>query len=77
RDFLANRGLVSTNQSSPTFVGLPAPAGNSSWCHTDGFGTSSCPGLACEFQIRAPLPLFEKPFEDAYLQNAENGQRAP
>lgn len=75
RDFLANRGRLSGEQNQP-FVGLPVLAENSSWFSGQNFGISS-PGLGCEFQIRTPLPLIENSFENAYLQNAESGQRMP
>jgi len=76
RDFLANRGRLNGEGNQP-FVGLPILAENSSWFSGQTFGASSSPGLGCEFQIRTPLPLVENSFENAYLQNAESGQRMP
>jgi hypothetical protein len=76
RDFLANRGRLGGEDNQP-FVGVPPLAENSSsWFNGQNFGISS-PGLGCEFQIRTPLPLIENSFENAYLQNAESGQRMP
>jgi hypothetical protein len=76
RDFLANRGRLGGEDNQP-FVGIPVLAENSSsWFNGQNFGVTS-PGLGCEFQIRTPLPLIENSFENAYLQNAESGQRMP
>jgi hypothetical protein len=63
RDFLANRGHLNGE--------------NSYWYSNQAFGQASSPALGCEFQIRRPLALIENSLENAYLQNAESGERMP
>ncbi|HEY9681854.1 MAG TPA: hypothetical protein V6C86_09765 [Oculatellaceae cyanobacterium] len=73
RDLVATRGSNEQGRSNYSQSGLPIAAGNSSW-YGNTFNGAIAPRLACEFQVRTPLPLTNE-FEDSYLQNIQNGQR--
>ena len=73
RDFVAVQGQLSNNNSASEFVGTPREANESNWFKPSDFGLfQKSPGLACEFQIRTPLPVFEHPIEDSHLTNPVN-----
>lgn len=67
RDLVASK----TTASMDEFVGVPIPSQERDWC---GQHQEQCPGLACELQIRCPLPVLDAKFEDSYLKNPMNTQ---
>ena len=61
RDLVAFR-----SDSSP---GEPRLSDRSDWCQQGAIAQGSCPGLACEFQVRLPLPVVRDLPTDSYLTN--------
>jgi hypothetical protein len=73
RDFLAFHGQLANNNANIELTGRPKEASDSNWFKPSQFGLfQQSPGLACEFQIRTPLPVFEKAIEDSHLTNPVN-----
>jgi hypothetical protein len=73
RNFVAYHGQLSNNSSATEFAGTPREASESNWFKPSDLGLfQKSPGLACEFEIRTPLPLFEHPIEDSHLTNPVN-----
>jgi hypothetical protein len=71
------RDLVSSystgTPNSGTMYGAPIQSQERDWCAVREGGP--CPGLACELQIRCPLPIINDLTEDSYLKNpSTNGQ---
>ncbi|HEY9717058.1 MAG TPA: hypothetical protein V6C69_06305, partial [Trichormus sp.] len=71
RDLVASYSTGTPNSSS--VYGAPIQSQERDWCAAHEGG--SCPGLACELQIRCPLPILNDLTEDSYLKNpSTNGQ---
>lgn len=49
--------------------GQPIKANDLNWCHQRGEAGAVCPGLACEFQLRAPLPQLDSVSLGSYIRN--------
>ncbi len=66
------RDLVA--HSNEEYTGLPVNSLEQDWCNkqTDSFG--ACPGLACEFQLRTPLPVLINFPTGSYVSDSA-GQR--
>jgi hypothetical protein len=65
RDLVASK--ASGSEDEP--VGSPIQAQQRQWCGADQDG--QCPGLACELQIRCPLPVLDSTYHDSFLKNAK------
>ena len=62
RDLVAARG---TSQGEvPT--GEPVPSQQRNWCNGSDKNSVECPSLACELQIRSPLPILKSSTGDVY-----------
>jgi hypothetical protein len=70
RDLVASKATVPGQDP----VGNPILSQQGEWCNHPGDG---CPGLACELQIRCPLPVLDKFGEDTYLKNAAMNSQVP
>jgi hypothetical protein len=71
RDLVASK--ASNTGDEP--VGNPIASQERNWCSNKD--TQKCPGLACEIQIRCPLPVLNKMVEDAYLKNPMTNAQVP
>jgi len=71
RDLVASYS-PGTATGAPAY-GSPISSPEHDWCSVHEGGP--CPGLACELQIRCPLPILNDLTEDSYLKNpSTNGQ---
>ncbi len=68
RDLVASIGQ--TSQGSPT--GEPIPSDQPDWCKVSD--QHECPGLACEFQLRTPLPVITNSSETSLTNPVNNAQ---
>ncbi len=50
--------------------GLPLKATEADWCKQKGQAAGVCPGLACEFQVRTPLPELDGLSLGSYIRNS-------
>jgi len=69
RDMVASKGAASTEEP----VGNPIASNERNWCHNKD--SDRCPGLACEIQVRCPLPVLDKMIEDAYIKNPTTNEQ--
>lgn len=69
---LARDLVASRTKDAP---GSPINSYEQDWCHEQGETLGICPGLACEFQFRTPLPKLPNLPEGSYVSN-EAGERA-
>jgi hypothetical protein len=70
RDLVAAKSSTSAEES----VGSPIGSQQKGWCDEhDG----PCPGVACELQIRSPLPILTQFGEDSYLRNPSTKVQVP
>ena len=51
-------------------AGLPLLANEKNWCNQKGEANGLCPGLACEFQLRTPLPELESVSLGSFIRNS-------
>ncbi len=88
RDLVANRGINSSHQR----LGLPLVPSNTGWCkralnanlvekNNSGDTADSCPGLAAEWQLRAPVMILDENegilLKSTTLSDPASGQRLP
>ncbi len=59
------------------FRGDAQPSSELNWCRQGDVPQTGCPGLACEFQVCAPLPVDPGFATDIYLTNPGNLERMP
>jgi hypothetical protein len=72
---VVGRDLVAVR--SDRFRGDAQASSELNWCRQGDVPQTACPGLACEFQVCAPLPV-DPGFEtDIYLTNPSNLERMP
>jgi hypothetical protein len=71
RDLVATR----SNASDIGATGNPIPSEERSWCNESEHGP--CPGLACELQLRCPLPVLNDFSEDTYLKEPGINTQVP
>lgn len=71
RDLVASKP---TDEHRAT-VGEPVPALSDQWCDTNQH--SICPGLACEFQLRTPLPVLPRSILGSSLTNPTDSGQVP
>jgi hypothetical protein len=55
-------------------LGAPVNSLEPDWCKRQEDAIGVCPGLACEFQLRTPLPKVLEPLPDTYVTNEAGGQ---
>ncbi|MBY0356685.1 MAG: hypothetical protein K2W82_01680 [Candidatus Obscuribacterales bacterium] len=68
RDLVANKEKES---------GEPLPAAQPRWCVDLRMDDEACPGLACEIQLRAPVPVAAELPTGLVLQNLEGKETVP
>jgi hypothetical protein len=50
--------------------GMPLKANDKNWCNQKGDFAGLCPGLACEFQLRTPIPELDNISLGSYIRNS-------
>jgi hypothetical protein len=72
------RDLVATKHTTAGEVatGEPISSSERGWCQQGEPAASECPDLACELQIRSPLPVLDTLTGDSYLANPTANMRA-
>jgi len=73
RDLVATNTVATTSEGGS--YGSPIPSQERDWCTMHEGGP--CPGLACELQIRCPLPMLKDLTEDSYLKNPSTNAQIP
>jgi hypothetical protein len=68
------RDLVACKSEGAT--GIPVNSTEEDWCKKRGTAVGLCPGLACEFQLRTPLPDLSN-FPTGSSVTNESGERVP
>jgi hypothetical protein len=74
-----DQSLGSSGFQGPVYgaVGEPIQSSEREWCRQNEAGTSICPGIACEIQIRTPLPILNDSITGSYLTNPDNNAQIP